>query len=154
MEEIKVYSSIWRKELFIGILCIACAVTIVIYDASKLLVMLFFGLTGLYALFDLFRERLTHRPYLTITDENIIINRKYSKENTIRFDEIKSFERETLTIWKYTSYTGMIIVHLKNGQGFVNVISANGLAIKEKVLWDLLNERLPQSRSGKKNPKG
>ena len=146
MGEIRIYSSIWRRELFIGVLCVAVAamliIKFVVWDATKLVVVLFLGLMGLYLLFDVFCERLMRRPYLTITDESIIINRKYRKEVAILFDEIKSFERETLTIWKYTNYTGMIIVHMKNGHSFVHVISANGLAIKEQLLWDLLNKRL------------
>ena len=120
----------------------AAAAMLIINDATKMPVVLFFGLTGLYALFDVFRERLMRRPYLTITDESIIIRRKWHDEITVRFDEIKSFERESLTILKHTSYTGSIIVHLKNGHGFVHIISADSLAIKEQVLWDLLNERL------------
>ena len=142
MEEIRIYSSIWRRGLFVGVISVAAAIMLIITDATKLPVILFFGLIGLYALFDVFRERLMHRPYLTITDKSIIINRKWHNEITVRFDQIKSFERETLTIWKHTKYTGNIIVHLKNGHGFVHIISADSLAIKEQVLWDMLNERL------------
>ena len=152
MEEIKVYSSIWRRELFVGVCCMAAAAMIVIYDATKLPAVLFLGPMGLYLLYNVFRERLMHRPYLTITDESIVINRKGHEETTICFDKIKSFERETLTIWKYTKYSGYIIVHLKDGNGFVHVINADDLAIKEQVLWDLLNERLKQFKDGKKRP--
>ena len=120
----------------------AAVVMTVIYDATKLPIVLFLGPMGLYLLYNVFRERLLHRPYLTITDESIIINRKGHEETTIRFDEIKSFERETLTIWKYTKYSGYIIIHLKDDNGFVHVINADNLAIKAQVLYDLLNERL------------
>ena len=142
MEEIRIYSSIWRRELFGGALCVAFAAMLIIIDATKLPVGLVLGLMGLFILFNVFRERLMRQPYLTVTDESIIINRKYCKVITIRFDEIKSFERETLKVWKHTKYTGSIIVHLKNGHGFVHVINADCLAVKEQVLWDILNERL------------
>ena len=152
MEEIRIYSSIWRKEFFVGVLCVALAVMLLIYDISRLPVILFLGLMGVFILFTVFRERLTHRPYLTITDESIII-RKRGEVTTIRFDEIKSFERETLTILKHTTYTGMIIVHLVSGHGFVHVISADRLSIKQQVLCDLLNERLNKYRANFINPK-
>lgn len=145
MKTIRIYSSIWRREFLIGILCVAFAVMICLYDVRRILAILFFGLTGFYLLFDTFADRLLHRPRLTITDECIVINRRWHKEETIRFDEIKSFERERLRIWKYSCYTGMIIVHLVNGRGFVNMISADRLAIKNQVLFDLLNERLRAS---------
>ena len=149
MEEIRIYSSIWRKEFFVGVLCVALAIMIILNgDKVKLPYNLLIGFGGLFILFTVFRERLTHRPYLTITDESIII-RKRGKVTTIRFDEIKLFERETLTILKHTTYTGMIIVHLVSGHGFVHVISADRLAIKQQVLWDLLNERLYKSRKAR-----
>lgn len=142
METIRIYHSIWKKEMFIGSLCVVAALMIGIYDIRKLSFALFLGLTGLFLLLSVFDERLLHRPYLTITDERIIINRKWHKETIIRFDEIKSFEREKLTIWKLTIYSGVIIIHLVNGHGSVNMINANGLVVKQQALCDLLNERL------------
>lgn len=126
------------------------AVMDIIYGATKLPVVLFLGLMGLYLLYNVFRERLMHRPYLTITDECIVINRKRHKEITIRFDEIKSFEQETMTIFKHTRYTGYIIVHLKKDNFFVRVINADDLAIKQQILWDMLNERLGRNLSSTK----
>ena len=104
--------------------------------------MLVLGLMGLYILYTVFRERLQHQPYLTITDESIIMKREHYPENVIRFDEVKSFERETSRFLGHTSYTGSIIVHLKNGHGFVNVIGAGDLTLKPQYLYELLNERL------------
>ena len=148
MEEIRIYHTIWRRELFIAILCLAATFLIPFIGTFKpgdLGVLLFLGLTGLYILFTVFRERLLHKPYLTINDESIIMKRKHYPENVIRFDEVKSFERETLSFLGHTSYTGMIIVHLKNGHGFVNVISAGDLTMKSQDLYELLNERLQKS---------
>ena len=145
MEEIRIYHTIWRRELFIAIFSLAVTFLIPFVGTFKPRdygMMLFLGLMGLFILFTVFRERLLHRPYLTITDESIIINREHRSKMIIRFDEVKSFERETLSFLGHTSYTGMIIVHLKNGNGFVNIISANGLTMKSQQLFDLLNERL------------
>jgi hypothetical protein len=145
MEEIRIYQTIWRRELFIAILCLAITFFTPFmgrYKPGELGLMLFFGITGLFILFMGFRDRLLHRPYLTITDESIIERRNHYPEIVIHFDKVKSFERETLRFMGHTSYTGMIIVHLKNGNGFVNIISANNLTMKSQQLYDLLNERL------------
>lgn len=149
MEEIRIYHTIWRRELFIAIFCLAATFLILLissFKPGKLGIMLFLSLTGLFILFMVFRERLLHRPYLTITDESIIMRREHYPENVIRFDEVKSFERETQRFLGHTSYTGMIIVHLKNGNGFVNVINASNLIMKSQHLYELLNERLQKSR--------
>ena len=147
MEEIRIYHSIWRKELFIAIVCLAAVCLMPFWGKKALGIMLFLGLTGLYALYTVFRERLRHRPYLTITDESIVMNREHMPEVIVRFDEVSSFERETLRFLGHTTYSGMIIVHLKNGQGFVNVISGNGLTIKSQQLFDLLNEQLQKHKN-------
>ena len=143
---VKVYSSVWRKELFVAVLSLALAVFLLFVDRQRMPVALFLSLTGLFALYTMFRERLTNRPYLTITDENIVIRREWHDDITVSFREIKSFERETLTIFNHTTFTGSIIVHLVNGHGFVHIISADGLAIGQQELFDLLNERLNGSR--------
>jgi hypothetical protein len=145
MEEIRIYHTFWRKELFIAILCLAatfCLPFIGTFKPGELGVMLFLGLMGLFILFTVFRERLLRRPYLTITDECIIEKREHYPEIVIRFNKVKFFERETVRFLGHTSNTGKIIVHLKNGNGFVNIISANGLTMKSQQLFDLLNERL------------
>ena len=145
MEEIRVYHTIWRKELFCGIGCLAVTALIPfvgIFTPGDGGVMLVLCLWGLYLLSTVFRERWQHRPYLTITDESIIMQRKDYPENVIRFDEVKSFERETSRFLGHTSFTGSIIVHLKNGHGFVSIIGASDLTMKSQQLYDQLNERL------------
>lgn len=149
MEDIRIYHTIWRRELFIAIVCLAATFYIPFVGTlkpGKLGVMLFLGITGLCALFMVFRERLLHRPYLSISDESIVMKREHYPDNIILFGEVKSFERETLRFLGHTSYTGMIIVHLKRGNGFVYVISAGDLTMKSQQLYDLLNERLKKGK--------
>ena len=153
MEEVTVYHSIWRKELFVGIGCLAVTALIPFvgtFTPGDGGVMLVLGMMSLYILFTVFRERLLHWPYLTITDEGIVMRREHYPENVIRFDEVKSFERETSRFLGHTSYTGTIIVHLKNGHGFVGVIGASGLTMKPQQLYDLLNERLKKKKQRRK----
>ena len=60
----------------------------------------------------------------------------------VRFDEVKSFECETTKLWRFNLPTDHMIVHLKNGNGYVKMFSTDGLTIKQHELCDLLNERL------------
>lgn len=110
--------------------------------------MLFLLLLGLFFLFMVFRERLMNRPYLIITDEHIAINR-YNRQDIIRFNEVKSFECETMRIWRFSLHTGDIIVHLVRGNGFVNFIKADNLTIKSQKLCELLNDCLQDRQKSK-----
>ena len=49
----------------------------------------FFGLGGLYMLYGTLKERLTGKPFLTITDEAVIMDGM--KQAVIRFADVKSF---------------------------------------------------------------
>jgi len=44
----------------------------------------------------------------------------------------------------------IIIVHLKNGGGFVKLINAAGLTTKPQVLCDLLNEQIKRYQTENK----
>ena len=50
----------------------------------------FFGLGGLYMLYAMLKERLTGKPFLTITDEGIIS--EGVKQTVIHFADVESFE--------------------------------------------------------------
>lgn len=117
----------------------------------------FFGLGGLYMLYATLKERLTGRPFLTITDEAIISNGV--KQTVIRFADVKSFRVVKMGRQKF------VAVHYKPGveqqkldeanaldrsirklnRRLVNEqenISTTGTGIKAEELCDLLNERL------------
>ena len=81
------------------------------------------------------------RPYLIIGKDGIVVNAKRGQW-TVRFDEVKSFECEVARIWRFTTRTDEIIVHLKNGNGYVKMFAADGLTMKVQELCDILNERL------------
>lgn len=148
MKQIKIYPSIWRKELFIAFMCVTCIFLHIISGKGGWILMLFLLLLGLFFLFMAFRERLMNRPYLIITDEHIAINR-YNRQDIIRFNEVKSFECETMRIWRFSLHTGNIIVHLVRGNGFVNIIKADHLTIKSQKLCELLNGCLQDSQKHK-----
>ena len=148
MKQIKIYPSIWRKELFIAFFCVICIFLHIISGKGGWNLVLFLLLLGLFFLFMAFRERLMNRPYLIITDEHIAINR-YNRQDIIRFNEVKSFECETMRIWRFSLHTGDIIVHLVRGNGFVNIIKADHLTIKSQKLCELLNGCLQDSQKHK-----
>ena len=81
------------------------------------------------------------RTYLTITDNCVIVNERRGQWE-VRFDEVKSFECETTKLWRFNLPTDHMIVHQKNGNGYVKMFSTDGLTIKQHELCDMLNERL------------
>ena len=148
MKQIKIYPSIWRKELFIAFMCVTGIFLHIISGKGGWNLVLFLLLLGLFFLFMAFRERLMNRPYLIITDEHIAINR-YNRQDIIRFNEVKSFECEIMRIWRFSLQTGNIIVHLVRGNGFVNIIKADHLTIKSQKLCERLNGCLQDSQKHK-----
>lgn len=96
---------------------------------------------------------LPQRTYLTINDDRVIINDKRGQWE-IGFNEVDAFERETTRFWRFNIPTDEIIVHLKNGNGYVKMFPADGLTVKPQQLCDLLNERLSEyQKNEKKHPK-
>ena len=118
---------------------------------------IFFGIGGLFLLYWLLKERLTGRPFLTITDESIIYNGGW-KQYEIRYAEVKSFVL-------LGGRQGKIIgIHYKKGvecqkiedaslvgriarkfnlavSGTQESISVSGVSMKAQELCDILNER-------------
>ena len=118
---------------------------------------MFFGLGGFYMLYGLLKERLTGKPFLTITDEAVIMDGM--KHAVIRFADVKSFNVVKMGRQEF------VAVHFKAGierqkldeanaidrsirklnRMLVNVqenISTNCTGMKAQELCDLLNERL------------
>ena len=117
----------------------------------------FFGLGGLYMLYGTLKERLTGKPFLTITDEAIIC--EGMKQTVIRFADVKSFNVVKMRNQEF------VAIHYKPdverqkmdeanvldrsvrklNRQLVNAqenISTTGTGMKAEVLCDLLNERL------------
>ena len=89
------------------------------------------------------------RTYLTINDDRIIIYDK-REQWEIHFNKVDAFELDKIRIWRFNIPTDEIIVHLKNGKGYVKTFSASGLTVKPQRLCDLLNERLSEYKKNEK----
>lgn len=119
----------------------------------------FFGLGGLYMLYGMLKERLMGKPFLTITDEAVIMDGM--KQAVIRFADVKSFNVVKMGKQEF------VAVHYKPGVELKKMDEANGLDrsirklnlqlvnaqenisttgtdMKAQELCDLLNERMKQ----------
>lgn len=98
MEEIRIYHSPWRMLLlaFGSLALVALSVSMLNHPKNGFHVFIawigiaFFGLCGLYIFYVTFKERLTGKPFLLITDTCIIS--QGLKQTTINFADVKSFE--------------------------------------------------------------
>ena len=157
MEEIRLYHSVW-KTLLLAIFCLAFSVSFVVlfllgeefrwsdYDVIALVgfgVFIFIGLYGIYFLFVLLKERLWHQPYMTITDKSIIVNSIKKHEINIAdvdcFDVV-SFSMGNVRLFIYYKPTAERPKKKTN-------IDVSFIEVKASVLYDLLNERIPQQSS-------
>ena len=97
METIRIYHSPWRMLLLVlASLVFAVAGFFMAIHSPKgfhivvgWISVVFFGLGGLYMLYGTLKERLTGKPFLTITDEAVIMDGM--KQAVIRFADVKSF---------------------------------------------------------------
>ncbi len=165
METIRIYHSTWRM-LLLALASLAFAVAgffMAIHSPKGFHIVVgwigvvFFGLGGLNMLYVMLKERLTGKPFLTITDEAII--KEWMKQTVIRFADVKSFNVVKVERQKF------IAVHYKTGVeqqkmdevgaldryirkqnrrlvGAQETISTTGIGMKAQELCDLLNERL------------
>ena len=167
METVRIYHSTWRMLLLaLASLTFAVAGFLMAIHSPKgfhivvgWIGVVFFGLGGLYMLYGTLKERLTGKPFLTITDEAVIMDGM--KQAVIRFADVKSFN--VVKMWKQE----FVAVHYKPGVELKKMDEANGLDrsirklnlqlvnaqenisttgtdMKAQELCDLLNERLEQ----------
>ena len=162
MEEIRIYHSV-KRMLFLIIIGLAfVAISISMYNNPKAnhviawLGILFFGLGSLFMIVSMLKERLTQKPYLTITDEGLTINTM--KQCVVNFADVESFDVRQVKNEKFVaihykpnverkkmkdaSTVGRAVrelnVKLINAQ---ENIAVTGTSIKAEELCDLLNER-------------
>lgn len=165
METVRIYHSTWRM-LLLAIVSLAMAVggyLMAIHSPKGFHVVVgwigvvFFGLGGLYMLYGMLKERLTGKPFLTITDEAVIM--EGMKHAVIRFADVESFNVVKMEKQEF------VAVHYKPGVELKKMDEANGLdrsirklnlqlvnaqenisttgtGMKAQELCDLLNERL------------
>ncbi len=98
MKEIRIYHSPWRMLLLVlaSLVFAVAGFFMTIHSPKGFLIVVgwisvvFFGLGGLYMLYGTLKERLTGKPFLTITDEAVIM--EGMKQAVIRFSDVESFE--------------------------------------------------------------
>ena len=171
METIKIYHSPWRM-LLLAFACLTFVVGSVFMlehtkDVFHVVVawigIVFFGFGALYMLYATLKERLTGKPFLTITDDRIIS--EGVKQTEIHFSDVESFDVVKMRKQQF------VAVHYKPGveqqkldeagtldrsirylnRRLVNAqenISTVGTGMKAEALCDLLNERLAYSTKG------
>lgn len=174
MKEVKIYHSVWKNLPTILISLVFTILFIYALTQGKgtplwvWVGLLFFGLGGLFMLFMLLRERLLHKPYITITDDKVIVNH-VGRIWEYNLADIRRFELHEYRGWGYRFffYTSIISVHYKSNvetkkmgeaKGIDRItrkmsvammnaqegIKADQLTMKPKQLCDLLNKRLKQ----------
>ena len=170
MEEIRIYHSPWRMLLLALGCLVFVALSILMLNHPKngfhvlvaWLGIAFFGLGGLYMLYSTFKERLTGKPFLTITDTCIIS--QGVKQTVINFADVKSFQVVKMRDQKFVAIhykpsveqqkmdeAGTMSRNIRSlNRRLVNAqetISTTGTGMKSQELCDLLNERLRRNRS-------
>jgi hypothetical protein len=167
METVRIYHSTWRM-LLLAIVSLAMAVggyLMAIHSPKGFHIVVgwisvvFFGLGGLYMLYGTLKERLTGKPFLTITDEAVIM--EGMKQAVIRFADVESFNvvkmgkqefvavhyKPGVELKKMDEANGLDRSIRKLNRQLVNAqenISTTGTDMKAQELCDLLNERMKQ----------
>jgi hypothetical protein len=167
MKEIRIYHSPWRLLLLVlASLVFAVAGFFMTIHSPKgfhivvgWISVVFFGLGGLYMLYGTLKERLTGKPFLTITDEAVIM--EGMKHAVIRFADVESFNVVKMEKQEFVAVHYKPGVELKKmdeanaldrsirklNRQLVNAqenISTTGTGMKAQELCDLLNERMKQ----------
>ena len=165
MEEIRIYHSPWRMLLLaLGSMAfVALSVLMLNHPKNGFHVfvawsgIVFFGLCGLYILYATFKERLTGKPFLTITDTCIIS--QGVKQTVINYADVESFEVVKMKDQKFVAihYKPNMELQKMDDAGTVGrsvrslnrrlvnaqeTISIVGTNLNAQDLCDLLNERL------------
>ncbi len=172
METIKVYHSLWKNVLLVAV-CLgftAFSIYNIISGNGSIiewLFTLFFGIGGLFMLWLMLKERITHTPYYLITDDCIIMSSGL-KIFKVYFADVERFFLTKVGAARGT--TKLIGIQYRNGvelqkfedagkaeravrrfnksvAGLQEALPAYGLTIKPKDLCKILNERVKMSRN-------
>ena len=98
MEEVRIYHSPWRMLLLVLGCLVFVVLSVLMLNHPKngfhvlvaWLGIAFFGLCSLYMIYSMFKEGLTGKPFLTITDT--CITSQGVRETIINFADVKSFQ--------------------------------------------------------------
>lgn len=165
MNHIQVYHSAWRMLCLItaSILLVCGGIFIIHIHKSMLgwaagwVSILFFACCTIVMAYTILKERLTHQPFLTITDKYLIINSQKTK--VINLSDVESFslknvcDSEFITV-RYKSHVrrqeitnSNIIKRIMHSADTCiikaqDTITVTGLDTKPEHLLELLDERL------------
>ena len=167
MNEIKIYHSVWKNAITV-IACLAMAGLGIFASLQKggmpwfvWMAIAFIGLCGLFMAYLVVKEKITHRPYLVITDESVRINS--GKRWEVRFADVDSFFLTKVWSAKMIGITYKKEIEARKMEdakevgralrrfntkiaGTPEAIAASDLTMKPKEIIEILNERLIASR--------
>ena len=163
MEDIRIYHSIWKNIALMAVCFafVAMGIFILLHGEQSFTVwsgILFFGGGGLFVLFLILRERISHKAYYIITDESVSMDSGMKKWE-VRFADVEEFYLINVSSSKQigikykkevefqkmndASSAGRTFRKLNERlAGVQESLPADGLNIKPQELCDLLNMRL------------
>ena len=163
MEEIRIYHSIWKNIGLIAIffVCVAMGILMLLRGEQSFIAwtcILFSGGGGLFFLFIILREIISHKAYYIITDESVLVDSGMKKWE-VHFADVEEFYlinvgsskqigikyKKEVEFQKMSdaSSAGRTIRKLNESiAGVQESLPADGLNIKPQELCDLLNMRL------------
>ncbi|MBQ9309924.1 MAG: hypothetical protein IJ222_03570 [Bacteroidales bacterium] len=172
MEDIRIYHSIWKNIALMAVcfVFVAMGIFILLHGKQSFIVwagILFFSGGGLFVLFLILKERLTHTPYYMITDDGLIMNSGL-KTYEVHFADVECFYltkvgtawgkamliviqyKENVELQKFedASKAGRAVRSFnKSVVGSQETLPTDGLMIRPKELCEILNERVKKSRN-------
>jgi hypothetical protein len=163
MREIRIYHSILKNIALMAVcfVFVAMGIFILMHGERSFIAwtgILFFGGGGLFVLFLIMRERISHKAYYIITDESVLMD-SGMKKREVRFADVEEFYLINVMSSKQigikykkdvefqkmndASNAGRIIRKMNESiAGVQESLPADGLNIKPQELCDLLNMRL------------
>lgn len=163
MREIRIYHSILKNIALMAVcfVFVAMGIFILMHGERSFIAwtgILFFGGGGLFVLFLIMRERISHKAYYIITDESVLMDSGIKKRE-VRFADVEEFYLINVMSSKQigikykkdvefqkmndASNAGRIIRKMNESiAGVQESLPADGLNIKPQELCDLLNMRL------------
>ena len=163
MEEIRIYHSIWKNIGLIAIffVCVAMGILMLLRGEQSFIAwtcILFSGGGGLFFLFIILREIISHKAYYIITDESVLVDSGMKKWK-VRFADVEEFNlinvssskqigikyKKEVEFQKMNDASSAVRTIRKFNESLVGVqesLVADGLNIKPQELCDLLNMRL------------
>ena len=95
MGDIRIYHSIWKNIALMAVcfVFVAMGIFLLLHGEQSFIVwagILFFGGGGLFMLFLILKERITHTPYYMITDDRIIMSSGL-KTYEVHFADVERF---------------------------------------------------------------